>query len=484
MHPNGTGVGVQPSSPTIVESLSFSLLIAFLFMIFSRIFELYLTWLHVPGISYRLVGLFLILTGAMFAAFRDRIGLYVLGFTGFFLLSIPFSVWRGGSVQTLTDEWLVGFVVFIATASLIVDFHQYTRTAKTIAAAFLFLTITCATRGNMDSGRLYLEYGRFSNPNEMAQALLIGMPFWWALFSIWRSWFGKLVATGTLALMLYIISKTGSRGALIAMTVIVAVMFIRASAVGKMKVLVSAALLLAFALLTLPGTLKERYQTFFADDEPEVPLAQQGDDPADSAMMDSAVASAASRRDMLRRSLILTFQHPLFGVGPGQFMVAEDIMERAEGRRRGAWLGTHNTFTQVSSECGIPAFLFFVAVVFRSWRQSLRLYHRTKNNPALKEINCHALALNYSLIAFVVTGLFIHAAYTALLPVLAGLTISLVRTAEPMLQNEPVRQRQQMILLKRVSDRARRTLPLPNGRATSRGSDRSRMREQAPVRQG
>jgi hypothetical protein len=43
------------------------------------------------------------------------------------------------------------------------------------------------------------------------------------------------------------------------------------------------------------------------------------------------------------------------------------------------------------------------------------------------------LGLNYSLIAFVVTGMFLHAAYTALLPVLAGLTVSLVRTAEPLL---------------------------------------------------
>jgi O-antigen ligase len=457
----------HPTQPTIVQSLSFSIFIAFLFMIFSRILEQYVTWfplLHLPGLSYRVMGLFLVLTGAMFAAFRDRIGLYVLGFTAWLLLSIPFSVWRGGSVQTLTDEWLVGFVAFVATASLITDFHQYTRTARTIAVAMLFLTITCANRGNMDTGRLFLEYGRFSNPNEMAQALLLGMPFWWALYSTWRAWFGKLLAVGTLAAMLYIISKTGSRGALIAITVIVAVMFIRASVLGKMKVLVAAAVLLVLAILTLPGSLKERYQTFFAEDEQEVPLAGRGENPAGNTMMDSAVSSTASRRDMLRRSIILTFRNPLFGVGPGQFMVAEDAMERAEGRRRGAWIGTHNSFTEVSSECGIPAFLFYVAIVFRSWMQSLRLYRRTKNVPGLKEINCHALALSYSLIAFVVTALFIHAAYTALLPVLAGLTISLVRTAQPMLQKNTVRP--EVITLHRAP--IRRPGPLPDGRGSER----------------
>jgi O-antigen ligase len=144
---------------------------------------------------------------------------------------------------------------------------------------------------------------------------------------------------------------------------------------------------------------------------------------------------------MLRRSIILTLRNPLVGVGPGKFMLAEDAMERAEGRGRGAGIGTHNSSTEVSSECGIPAFLFYVGIVFRSGMQSFRLYRRTKNDPALKEINCHALALSYSLIAFVVTGRFIHAAYTALLPVLAGLTISLARAAQPMLQKEPVRPR-------------------------------------------
>jgi O-antigen ligase len=232
-----------------------------------------------------------------------------------------------------------------------------------------------------------------------------------------------------------------------------------------MKVLVAAALLLALAVLTLPGSLKERYQTFFAEDEPEVPLTGLGENPADNAMMDSAVASAAVRRDILRRSIILTFRNPLFGVGPGQFMVAEDSMERAEGRRKGAWIGTHNTFTEVSSECGIPAFLFYVGIVFRSWMQSLRLYRRTKNNPALKEINCHALALSYSLIAFVVSGLFIHAAYTALLPLLAGLTISLMRTAQPMLKRAaPVRP--EVITLRRAAIRRAGSLPNANARGS------------------
>jgi O-antigen ligase len=419
--------------PTVLQRLNFTVLIAFLFMIFSRILDFYLSWLHLPGISYRMVGVFLIITGSFLAAFRDSVGKFMLAFTACFLASIPFGVWRGGSLQILTDQWLMGVVVFTATASLISDFRQYIRTAKTIALAILVLTIICLTFGTMENGRLFLERGRFANPNEMAQALLLGMPFWWALYMSFRSPVGKLLAGCSLALMFYVIGETGSRGALISVMVIVVFLFVRASLAGKVKLLVSAAALLTLAVLILPGGLKTRYQTFFRQDEPDAEAAYGNQSPSDSAMLGSAVASTNSRKDMLIRSLVITLHHPILGVGPGNFAVEENAMAREEGKPRGAWLGTHNTFTQVSSECGIPALFFYLGIVALSLKKTYSLYRRTKSLPALKEIGAHALGLHYSLIAFVLTGMFVHAAYTALLPVLAGLTVSLLRTAEPLL---------------------------------------------------
>lgn len=423
--------------PTVLQRLNFAILIAFLFMIFSRILDLYLYWLHLPGISYRLVGIFLVITGSFLAAFRDSIGKYMLAFTGCFLVSIPFGIWRLGSIQVLTDQWLMSFVVFIATASLISDFRQYSRTAKTIALAILVLAIISITLGTMENGRLFLERGRFANPNEMAQALLLGMPFCWALYMSFRSLVFKLLAACSLVLMLYVIGETGSRGALISVVVIVTFMFVRASAAGKMKLLVSTAVLLALAILTLPGGLKARYQTFFSQDDSDTEAASGNQSATDSAMLGSAVASTNSRKDMLIRSLVITLHYPILGVGPGNFPVEENDMARAEGKRKGSWLGTHNTFTQVSSECGIPALFFYAGIVVLSLQKTYSLYRRTELHPELKEIGAHALGLNYSLIAFVVTGMFVHAAYTALLPVLAGMTVSLVRTAEPLLTKTP-----------------------------------------------
>jgi hypothetical protein len=425
-------VTAQRLDGSTLQRFSFALLICFLFMMFSRIFDVQLYWLHLPGISYRLVAVFLFMSGTFLIALRDSIGKCVLGFTACFLAAIPFSVWRTGSFHTLTEQWLVGCVVFIATAALIFDFRQYVRCVRTVAIAILVLTFICITLGSVQSGRLFLERGRFANPNEMAQALLIGMPFWWAIYSNSRSLLPKLFGAGALAAMTYVIGKTGSRGAMISILVILIFMFLRASVVGKMKLLFGAGMLLLVAVMLLPGALLARYQTFFSADQMEKSEAPD----ADAEMLGSAITSSSNRMQMLVRSIELTARHPLFGVGPGMFPVAENEMAAAEGKR-GAWLGTHNSFTQVSSECGIPALVFYCAILFLSLKKSYSLYRRTKDHPEWKEIGTQALALNYSLIAFLVTGVFVHSAYTALLPVLSGLTVSLVRAAEPLLAPAP-----------------------------------------------
>jgi O-antigen ligase len=419
---------------TTLQRLSFTLLIAFLFMMFSRVFDVALSWLHVPGISFRLMGIFLVISGSFLPAFRDSIGKYMLGFTGWFFVAIPFSQWRTGSIDAFANQWLVGFVVFAAAAALVPDFRQYVRTTKTVAFAILVLTAICLVFGDTERGRLFLVSGRFANPNEMAQALLLGLPFWWAWNSNSKSLFVKLISLGSLGLMLYVIGRTGSRGALVSIIIIGAFMFLRASLVGKVKLLVMGIVLFAIVAITLPQSLRARYETFFRGDTDQ---AQQADSESDQSVVGSAVASTTKREELFKRSLILTLQHPLFGVGPAMFTVAEDSMARAEGKRHGSWLGTHNTFTQVSSECGIPGFLFYCAVVVAAFKKSYSLYRQTKDHPQFKEISTHALALNYALIAFIATGMFLNGAYTSLLPILAGLTVSLMRTAAPLLAAMP-----------------------------------------------
>jgi O-antigen ligase len=150
------------------------------------------------------------------------------------------------------------------------------------------------------------------------------------------------------------------------------------------------------------------------------------DSEMDAEMRESAMGSSQSRKNLLKTSLKFTLQHPLFGVGAGMFPVAEDNEAHDQGRR-GQWLGTHNSYTQVSSELGIPAFLFFVAAIYMATRDSYRLFVKTRGDPRTAEIGSVALGLHYAMIVYAVTILFEHIAYTVMLPVFGGLVVALVR---------------------------------------------------------
>jgi len=323
----------------------------------------------------------------------------------------------------VSGVWWPCIVVFIAVAGLIEDYQQYRRIAWTMAIAIFVLSLFCLRYGTMESGRLFMaNNSRFSNPNEMAQGLLIGIPFWLAIFKRTSSPVHKLLAAIVVLVMVYIIAKTGSRGALISFAVLYLVMLHHASAIGKAGLLLVASLSVCAALAFLPSTLKDRYKTLFSEDRPEI------ENVGEAAMLDSAVSSTESRQHLLRQSLILTATHPIFGVGVGQFPVAENTLAISQGQRRGSWLGTHNAYTQLASETGLPGLFLFVSILSMSLKLTQSLYHATKDLPELREISTQAETLFLSLVCLAITDVFIHAAYTMLLPVLAGMSLSLEYT--------------------------------------------------------
>ena len=186
--------------------------------------------------------------------------------------------------------------------------------------------------------------------------LLIGLPLWGGLMGSAESGPKKAWAMFVMGLMLFTTFRTGSRGAMIGFVCTALVYFLRASIMEKMKFIIGGALIMAVLIGVMPGRLVARYKTTVDDDVDDA-------SEMDGGMKESAISSTQSRKMLLRHSLIFTIKHPLFGVGPGMFPLADDEYSKSIGLPKGPWLGTHNSYTQVSSELGIPAFLFFTAAV-------------------------------------------------------------------------------------------------------------------------
>src|SRR3979490_354011 len=140
---------VQASAPGQIDEASpfqrfgFQFLLVFLFLAFSRVFDVKFAALHITGISYRVVFAMAILSGGFLVALKPNIGRMMLGFTICFGLSVPFSMWKGGSLPVFRDGWLLfSFVAFLATGGLIANYTQARKAINALAwALFVFVLI-------------------------------------------------------------------------------------------------------------------------------------------------------------------------------------------------------------------------------------------------------------------------------------------------------------------------------------------------------
>jgi O-antigen ligase len=277
-------------------------------------------------------------------------------------------------------------------------------------------------------GRLTLERGVFANPNYFALELLIVLPFVWRLYSGGgRSGvFRRVLAAGLGGLILVSLFKSGSRAGLYALGVMVLLVILRVSLFQKILIALAAGLIFASIFAVLPGYLRERYLTVSSTEDTQYSSV------AEAQIAGSAAGSTVERQHMLRQSLLITLTHPIFGVGLENFAPYVGQLNRDEDARREPWLGTHNTYTQMSSEAGIPALLIFLGIVTVTWRSLTRLIRATRHDdrPRARDIHVTAHAAQVCLGSLCAILFFMHLAYDFLPHMLIGMALAVAFTGE------------------------------------------------------
>jgi O-antigen ligase len=398
------------------QKVGFFLLIVYLFVMYSRLFDVMLSSFEIPFIVTSLVLTASLFSGGVQRAIQSPIGKRLLFFTLWMAICVPFSIWRGGSLQVL-QSWAKAALSFVYVAGLLDSHRQCVRAMYTIGLAVVVLAIISLRLGNMETGRLFLAQGKFQNPNDLANTLLLGLPFiWLALKNSTQNILFKIPATIVAILVLFTMTKTGSRGAWVGFLVVMLFVFFSASGRDRIAIAFAAILVMLIGALLLPSGLRNRYLTLFEADE-------------DSAMAESAITSSQARSDLLKRSVTLTLAHPLFGVGPGMFSEANQIDLGAQGIHA-ADLVSHNSYTTVSSELGFPGVFFYAALIWMSLSLTNKVYKlaRHRNSKYWGSVANTAVSLRMSLVVYAVTASFASVSYQTILPTLAGFTVALYLT--------------------------------------------------------
>ena len=312
-----------------------------------------------------------------------------------FLAAVLSPVWRGGAVQTTLDFAKVLVIVIVMVAA-VNTLKRLRLLIITQAASAAVIAVVVISKRQLLLGRLEgMLGGNYSNPNDLALAIVISLPLCLALLFLTKSrlWKG--------AWALSIIFLTGSRGGFLSLVTVAAVCLWEFAIRGRRRYLLVVATLVGMILWqSSSGMLSQRLKGTFDPQE-------------DTA---SSYASAQERQTLLWRSVEITKEHPLFGIGPGNFPIIS-----------GSWHVTHNSFTEMSSEGGVPAFVLYVLIVWCGFKNVKAI---KRFLPGHGESILLARVLRASLAGYVVGSLFASEAYQLLPYFLVAYTTTLFRVAK------------------------------------------------------
>ena len=403
----------EPDSDLMLK-LAFGLFMMDLFLTVSRLIEIISLagGNRVPylGVTIHVATMVLaLISGGARRVVTSRVGIGLGLFTGWMMASTLVSTWRGGSADTLLRQWVPSLIIFVSCGSVI-TLLQCRKILTILASGSAIIAASSYALGMNIGDRLTFQSGTLGNSNELSMLLILGAPF--LLLSVLTQGSSRvrsLVALALGAMVLIVVIRTASRSSLLAVVSILLVLFWTRPFAGKLKlVLVTVILLLVFFAATPPEILS-RYVTVFGD-------AESGNDVAVSAQ-----ESSVARQHLLQQSLKLTMAHPIFGLGPGVFTVGEAELAKSEGQAA-SWHVSHNSFTQVSSEMGIPGLLLYLVALWFTFRNISWFRAHSRVDPTGRA-SAMGLALLMSLIGLCVNLTFDSDAYFPYLPMLMGMSV-------------------------------------------------------------
>ncbi|MDT7540281.1 MAG: hypothetical protein QOE33_185 [Acidobacteriota bacterium] len=322
------------------------------------------------------------------------------------LLSIPLALNRGEAWDEFNGTFIRAVLMFIVMVNAV-------RTERRLRALlWLALAISCflavSAVGDYRAGRLADQGervagavgGMFGNPNDMALHLVTMVPVAVALFFTKRNLLSKLAYAICAALLVAGIVVTFSRGGFLGL---IGAGGVLAWKLGrKHKLAVGASVVVAaFGFVVLaPGEYAARLGTI-------------------TSVSSDITGSSSQRQALLIRSLQVTAQHPLFGVGMGNFHTVS-IHE----------LVSHNAFTQVSAEMGLAALAIYVWFIVAPLRRLREIERDTFASRRASRFYYLAVGLQAALVGFMVSSFFASVAYNFYIYYLVGYAVALRRLYE------------------------------------------------------
>lgn len=339
----------------------------------------------------------------------------VLALTAWFVIGMPFAHWRSHALEAFEQFWLKTLFIFFLLTQTLVSLKRIRQVVwLIIICAFVVSLLSLTLKGselvkNADADRLSGISLGFLSGNYLGIAAGMLLPYIIVFLFRRRSTSKTIFLCATFGLVTWTLILTASRSGIIVLvaSALLSWLVVLKKGVASRAFAIVLILSLAGAIWLAPKVFWERLGTLWGKSKTEIAF--------------SAQESSELRSQALRNSFIFTMQHPIFGLGMGNFGI---VNGEVTGNPY-AWIGTHNMFTQVSSEGGLLALFIFGAMLFHTLREMFKISRKKTDDPKKSELVELAGATLVATIAFIVGGFFAHVAYDYYLYYLLAVSVCL-----------------------------------------------------------
>jgi O-antigen ligase len=321
--------------------------------------------------------------------------------SSWYAAGVPFSLWRGGSLEVLIQVWLKTVLIFFLLTQTLVTVKRIHALLWAIILSELVVTgfsIIQSSRVIWVGERMLGVNMGILGWNFLGIAVAITTPYIAAMFVSQRSVLSTSVLGAASLSMLWMLVLTASRGGLLNVLLsagLTCLLVLRGRSRGQLAGI--GIVVILFTVVSLaPQVFWQRLGTVWNGSESYMDAVQA-----------SAEESTQDRLAVLDRSIEYTLEHPIFGLGLGNFEVASGL----QLGQPSAWMGTHNTFTQVSSEAGLPALVLLLCLLATGVLNVSRISRMSAVDRETSDLGLLARATLASLLSFVFGAFFAHLAY-------------------------------------------------------------------------
>jgi O-antigen ligase len=302
-----------------------------------------------------------------------------------FVSAVFSPVWRGGALIRTLDFAKVS-LAWALTLIVVTTFQRLRRIIFIQAASVAVISVVSAVKGASAHNRLEgVLGGIYSNPNDLAFAIVLSLPFCFAFLLSTRSMARRAAWVICMLCMVTALFLTASRGGFITLAVAGTVSMWHFAIKGRRPQIIVAVLLVGVIMVAVAGgKLKDRF------------MAMSGAG-LDSSFSTSAYGSYEERRYLMLRSLEGIAHYPVLGIGVRNFSTYSGI-----------WKEVHVSYLQIAVEGGIPALILYLLFFSRGFT-NLRQLKRIRDQDSQTKL--FVGALHSSLVGFMVGALFSPEAY-------------------------------------------------------------------------